>query len=61
MLFVTPVEQYLSGGNNTAFAVAPAVFYDATSQRWYIKNTANTTGEESIFSGQQFNVMIVDF
>jgi hypothetical protein len=61
MLFVTPVEQYLSGGNNTAFAVAPAVFYDATSQRWYIKNTANTTNEESILIGQQFNVMIVDF
>ena len=61
MLFVTPVEQYLFGGNNIAQAVAPAVFYDATSQRWYIKNTANTTGEESILSGQQFNVMIVDF
>ena len=61
MLFVTPVEQYLTGGNNFTPAVAPAVFYDATSQRWYIKNTANTTGEESIFSGQQFNVMIVDF
>jgi hypothetical protein len=62
IILLTPIEG-LSSNNVTP--ISPAVFYESSVGKWFIKNTVQYTGNtltnqnESISSGQSFNVLVI--